>query len=433
MELLSSGAVLILLLFVLLGAGIWVAVTLLIVGFVAINIFSGAVPGYVIATTIWGQSNNWALTALPMFIWMGEILFRTQVSNDMFRGLAPWVTHIPGRLMHVNVFASGIFAAISGSSTATAATIGKISLPELERRGYDQRLAYGSLASAGTLGILVPPSIAMIIYGFLTDVSIARLFMAGVLPSLLLVFLFSGYIAIWSLLNPTKVPKPDARLSFGQKLNESRRLIPVILLIIVVLGSIYGGIATPTEAAVVGVVGSLVISAVYGSLTRKSFVAAIYGAMTTSTMLLFILAASSVLNVAMGYSGVPRDLANWIGGMELSQYQLLAMLAVLFIIMGMFIDGISILVLTAAIVVPMVEQAGIDLLWFGVFLVIVIEIGLITPPVGFNLFVIQGITKRDIIFIARGAMPFFFLMVIAVVILTIFPEIATFLPSRLKF
>lgn len=433
MELLSSGAVLILLLFILLGAGIWVAITLLIVGFVAINIFSGAVPGYVIATTIWGQSNNWALTALPMFIWMGEILFRTQVSNDMFRGLAPWVTHIPGRLMHVNVFASGIFAAISGSSTATAATIGKISLPELERRGYDQRLAYGSLASAGTLGILVPPSIAMIIYGFLTDVSIARLFMAGVLPSLLLVFLFSGYIAIWSLLNPTKVPKPDARLSFGQKLNESRRLIPVILLIIVVLGSIYGGIATPTEAAVVGVVGSLVISAVYGSLTRKSFVAAIYGAMTTSTMLLFILAASSVLNVAMGYSGVPRDLANWIGGMELSQYQLLAMLAVLFIIMGMFIDGISILVLTAAIVVPMVEQAGIDLLWFGVFLVIVIEIGLITPPVGFNLFVIQGITKRDIIFIARGAMPFFFLMVIAVVILTIFPEIATFLPSRLKF
>lgn len=433
MELLSSGVVLILLLFALLGAGIWVAVTLLIVGFVAINIFSGAVPGYVISTTIWGQSNNWALTALPMFIWMGEILFRTQVSNDMFRGLAPWVTRIPGRLMHVNVFASGIFAAISGSSTATAATIGKISLPELERRGYDQRLAYGSLASAGTLGILVPPSIAMIIYGFLTDVSIARLFMAGVLPSLLLVVLFSGYIAAWSLLNPNKVPKSDIRLSFGQKLYESRRLIPVILLIIVVLGSIYGGIATPTEAAVVGVVGSLVISAIYGSLTRKSFIAAIYGAMTTSTMLLFILAASSVLNVAMGYSGVPRDLANWIGGMELSQYQLLAMLAVLFIIMGMFIDGISILVLTAAIVVPMVEQAGIDLLWFGVFLVIVIEIGLITPPVGFNLFVIQGITKRDIVFIARGAMPFFFLMVIAVVILTIFPEIATFLPSRLRF
>ena len=433
MELLSSSIVLIVLLFALLGAGIWVAVTLMIVGFVAISLFSGANPGFVIATTIWGQSNNWALTALPMFIWMGEILFRTQVSDDMFRGLSPWVSRIPGRLMHVNVFASGIFAAISGSSTATAATIGKISLPELERRGYDQRLAYGSLASAGTLGILVPPSIAMIIYGFLTDVSIARLFIAGILPSLMLVILFSGYIAAWSLLNPKKVPKSDIQMSFGRKLYESRRLIPVLLLIFAVLGSIYGGIATPTEAAVVGVVGSLVISAVYGSLTRKNFVSAIYGAMTTSTMLLFILAASSVLNVAMGYSGVPRDLANWIGGMELSQYELLAMLAVLFIIMGMFIDGISILVLTAAIVVPLVEQAGIDLLWFGVYLVIVVEIGLITPPVGFNLFVIQGITKRDILFISRGALPFFFLMIIGVVILTIFPEIATYLPSQVRF
>lgn len=433
MEILSSSVVLIILLFVLLGAGIWVAVTLMVVGFVAISMFSGANPGFVIATTIWGQSNNWALTALPMFIWMGEILFRTQVSNDMFRGLSPWVSRIPGRLMHVNIFASGIFAAISGSSTATAATIGKISLPELERRGYDQRLAYGSLASAGTLGILVPPSIAMIIYGFLTDVSIARLFIAGILPSLMLVILFSGYVAVWSLLNPSKVPEADTRLSFGRKLYESRRLIPVILLIIAVLGSIYGGIATPTEAAVVGVVGSLVISAVYGSLTRKNFIAALYGAMTTSTMLLFILAASSVLNVAMGYSGVPRDLANWIGGMELSRYELLAMLAVLFIIMGMFIDGISILVLTAAIVVPLVEQAGIDLIWFGVYLVIVVEIGLITPPVGFNLFVIQGITKRDILFISRGALPFFFLMVIGAVILTIFPDIATYLPSKVRF
>jgi tripartite ATP-independent transporter DctM subunit len=423
---------LIVLLFALLGGGLWVAITLLVVGYVAISMFSGATPGFVLATTIWGQSNNWALTALPMFIWMGEILYRTRVSDDMFRGLAPWVSRIPGRLMHVNVFASGIFAAISGSSTATAATIGKISLPELEKRGYDQRLAYGSLASAGTLGILVPPSIAMIIYGFLTDVSVARLFVAGVLPSLLLVGLFSGYIAVWSLLNPGKVPKRDLRFSFKEKLYESRRLIPVVILIIAVLGSIYQGIATPSEAAVVGVVGSLLISAAYRSLSWKNFVASVYGAMITSTMLLFILAASSVLNVAMGYSGLPRDLATWIGGMNLSQYELLAVLAVLFILMGMFIDGISILVLTAAIIIPIVEQAGIDLLWFGVYLVIVIEIGLITPPVGFNLFVIQGITKRDIVFISRGAVPFFLLMIVAVGILMIFPEIATFLPSKVR-
>ncbi len=432
MELLSSSFILIVLLFFLLGSGIWVAITLMVVGFTAISMFSGAIPGYVIATTIWGQSNSWPLTALPMFIWMGEILFGTRVSNDMFRGLAPWVARVPGRLMHVNVFASGIFAAISGSSTATAATIGKISLPELERRGYDQRLSYGSLAGSGTLGILVPPSIAMIIYGFLTDVSIARLFIAGILPGLLLITLFSGYIAVWSLLNPAKVPKSDVLPSFTQRLYESRRLIPVILLIIGVLGSIYGGIATPTEAAVIGVVGSLAISAAYGSLTRKNFISSLYGAMTTSTMLLFILAASSVLNVALGYSGLPSDLAEGIGGMDLSNFELLALLAILFIIMGMFIDGISILVLTAAIVVPMVEQAGIDLIWFGVFLVIVVEIGLITPPVGFNLFVIQGITKRDIVFISRGAIPFFFMMIIAVVILTLFPEIATYLPSTVK-
>jgi C4-dicarboxylate transporter DctM subunit len=431
-EILDSSLILIVLLFALLGGGLWVAITLLVVGYVAISMFSGATPGFVLATTIWGQSNNWALTALPMFIWMGEILYRTRVSDDMFRGLAPWVSRIPGRLMHVNVFASGIFAAISGSSTATAATIGKISLPELEKRGYDQRLAYGSLASAGTLGILVPPSIAMIIYGFLTDVSVARLFVAGVLPSLLLVGLFSGYIAVWSLLNPGKVPKRDLRFSFKEKLYESRRLIPVVILIIAVLGSIYQGIATPSEAAVVGVVGSLLISAAYRSLSWKNFVASVYGAMITSTMLLFILAASSVLNVAMGYSGLPRDLATWIGGMNLSQYELLAVLAVLFILMGMFIDGISILVLTAAIIIPIVEQAGIDLLWFGVYLVIVIEIGLITPPVGFNLFVIQGITKRDIVFISRGAVPFFLLMIVAVGILMIFPEIATFLPSKVK-
>ena len=432
MEVLDSSLILIVLLFALLGGGLWVAITLLVVGYVAISMFSGATPGFVIATTIWGQSNNWALTALPMFIWMGEILYRTRVSDDMFRGLAPWVSRIPGRLMHVNVFASGIFAAISGSSTATAATIGKISLPELEKRGYDQRLAYGSLASAGTLGILVPPSIAMIIYGFLTDVSVARLFVAGVLPSLLLVGLFSGYIAVWSLLNPGKVPKRDLRFSFKEKLYEARRLIPVVILIIAVLGSIYQGIATPSEAAVVGVVGSLLISAAYRSLSWKNFVASVYGAMITSTMLLFILAASSVLNVAMGYSGLPRDLATWIGGMNLSQYELLAVLAVLFILMGMFIDGISILVLTAAIIIPIVEQAGIDLLWFGVYLVIVIEIGLITPPVGFNLFVIQGITKRDIVFISRGAVPFFLLMIVAVGILMIFPEIATFLPSKVR-
>ena len=433
MELLSSSFLLIVLLFALLGGGLWIAITLGVVGFVALTFYSPASPGAVMATAIWGQSSSWALTALPMFIWMGEILFRTRVSEDMFRGLAPWTNNIPGRLMHVNVFASAVFAAVSGSSTATAATIGKITLPELLKRGYDEKMAYGSLAGAGTLGILIPPSVAMIIYGFLTNVSIAKLFIAGIVPGLVLVVLFSGYIVIWALLLPSNRPKKEeVTIAIKEKLYNSRRLIPVILLIIAVLGSIYGGIAAPTEAAVLGVAGALLLSALYRSLTWKNFLASLYGAMTTSVMLAFILAASSVLNVAMGYTGLPRDLASWIGGMELSQTTLLIVLGILFIILGMFIDGISILVLTAAIIIPMVEQAGIDLLWFGVYLVVVVEIGLITPPVGFNLFVIQGISNKDIVFISRGAVPFFFLMLIAVALLMIFPEMATYLPSQVK-
>jgi len=434
MEILSSSVLLIVLLFALLGGGIWIAITLGIIGLVALLLNAPVDPGQVMATIMWGQSSSWPLTALPMFIWMGEILFRTRVSEDMFEGLAPWTTGIPGRLMHVNVFASAVFAAVSGSSTATAATIGKISLPELLKRGYDQKMAYGSLAGAGTLGIIIPPSVAMIIYGFLTDTSIAKLFIAGVVPGFLLTVLFSGYIAIWALANPNKRPTHDdgATLSIRQRIYNSRRLIPIIILIIAVMGSIYGGVAAPTEAAVLGVVGALILSAIYGSLTWKTFVGSIYGAMTTSVMLAFILAASSVLTVAMGYTGLPRDLATWISELGLSQTGLILVLGVLFIVLGMFIDGISILVLTAAIIVPMVQQAGIDLIWFGVYLVIVVEVGLITPPVGFNLFVIQGISNKDIVFIARGAVPFFLLMLVAVALIVVFPELVTYLPSQVR-
>ncbi|MSP67492.1 MAG: TRAP transporter large permease subunit [Alphaproteobacteria bacterium] len=428
----QTSLLLILLMFVLLGLGIWIAVTLFMVALLAIWLFAPVAPGIISATTIWGQSSSWALTALPMFIWMGEILFRTQVSADMFRGLAPWTTAIPGGLLHVNVLGSGIFAAICGSSTATAATIGRINLPELAKRGYDERMAYGSLAGAGTLGILIPPSIAMIIYGFLTDVSIAKLFAAGFLPGLMLVVLFSGYIVIWALFNQAKMPKPEVPPGIAARLYESRRLIPVLILIVVVLGSIYGGVATATEAAVIGVAGSLTLSALYGSLTWRSFLDSLYGAMIVSCMISLILASSAVLTTAMGYSGLPRNLANWIAAMNLSPYVLLMVLSVFFIILGCFIDGLSILVLTASIIVPIVEKAGIDLLWFGIYLVIMIEIGLVTPPVGFNLFVIQGLTGREITFISRGAVPFFLLLILGTVIITIFPEIVWFLPRYVR-
>lgn len=423
--------ILLVLLFAMLGAGVWVAFSLMGVGIAAMALFSNAPLGLVMATTIWGHSNSWALAALPLFIWMGEILFRSKLSDDMFTGLSPWMNRLPGRLLHVNIFGCGIFAAVSGSSAATAATIGKLSIPELSQRGYPEKLMIGTLAGAATLGLLIPPSIILIVYGVATEQSIARLFVAGVLPGLLLVALFVGYVAIWSLLNRDKLPDEAFEFSFREKLHRSRRLIPVILLIGGVIGSIYAGIASPTDAAAVGVVLALVLSWHSGSLNRKTFAEGLMGATKTSCMIAFILAGASFLTVAMGFTGIPRILAEWIGGMNLSTYALLAALTVFFIIMGMFLDGISVVVLTTSVVMPMVQQVGIDPLWFGIFLVIVVEMSQITPPVGFNLFVLQSLTGRNILVIARAALPFFILMIVALAIIVAVPGIVTYLPNNM--
>ena len=390
-----------------------------------------APPGTLMATTVWGASASWSLTPLPLFIWMGEILYRTRVSSDMFRGLAPWVDPLPGRLMHTNVVGCGIFAAISGSSAATAATIGRISIPELLKRGYDERMAIGSLAGAGTLGLLIPPSIMMIVYGVAADVSVARLFVAGVLPGIVLMLMFSGYIALWALLNPARTPPREAITTLKEKIVAARLLIPTILLIAVVIGSIYTGIATPTESAVLGVVGSLVISAAGGSLTREAFGASVMGAMKTSCMIAFILTGASFLTVAMGFTGIPRAMAAWIGAQAFAPWQLIAVLTVLFIILGMFLDGISMIVLTASVILPSVKAAGIDLLWFGIYIVLVVEMAQVTPPVGFNLFVLQGLTGKDMFYVARATLPFFFLMVVAVALIWFVPDIVTYLPGKM--
>lgn len=423
--------ILLVLLFAMLGAGVWVAFSLMGVGIAAMALFSNAPLGLVLATTIWGHSNSWALAALPLFIWMGEILFRSKLSDDMFTGLSPWMNRLPGRLLHVNIFGCGIFAAVSGSSAATAATIGKLSIPELSQRGYPEKLMIGTLAGAATLGLLIPPSIILIVYGVATEQSIARLFVAGVLPGLLLVALFVGYVAIWSLLNRDKLPDEAFEFSFREKLHRSRRLIPVILLIGGVIGSIYAGIASPTDAAAVGVVLALVLSWHSGSLNKQTFAEGLMGATKTSCMIAFILAGAAFLTVAMGFTGIPRILAEWIGGMNLSTYALLAALTVFFVIMGMFLDGISVVVLTTSVVMPMVQQAGIDPLWFGIFLVIVVEMSQITPPVGFNLFVLQSLTGRNILVIARAALPFFILMIIALAIIVAVPGIVTYLPNNM--
>ena len=431
MSIFVLSAILMALLFLMLGLGLWVAFSLMGLGVAAMMMGTSAPLGSVLATTIWGNSNSWALAALPLFIWMGEILFRSRLSEDMFTGLAPWMERLPGRLLHVNIFGSGIFAAVSGSSAATAATIGKLSIPELKRRGYPEQMMIGTLAGSATLGLLIPPSIILIVYGAATEQSIARLFIAGVLPGILLIALFVGYVMIWGLLNADKLPAAEERLPLGEKLRRSRRLFPIVGLIAGVIGSIYAGIASPTDAAAVGVALALLLSWGSGSLNRQTFIEGLMGATKTSCMIAFILAGAAFLTVAMGFTGIPARLAEWLGGMTLSPYALLAALTVFFVVMGCFLDGISVVVLTTSVIMPMVEKAGIDTMWFGIFVVIVVEMSQITPPVGFNLFVLQSLTGRNILTVARAAFPFFLLMLVALALIVLFPGIVTWLPNKM--
>jgi C4-dicarboxylate transporter, DctM subunit len=423
--------VLLLLLFALLASGIWVAISLLGVAMAGMLLFTQAPLGDVLATTSWGASNSWALAALPLFVWMGEILFRSRLAEDMFSGLAPWLNRFPGRLLHVNILGCGIFAAVSGSSAATAATIGKMSIPELSRRGYPEKMMLGTLAGSATLGLLIPPSIILIVYGVATEQSIARLFIAGVLPGCLLITLFVGYVVVWSLLNSRLIPAGEPPMPLRQRISRARSLLPVVLLILGVIGSIYTGIASPTDAAAVGVVLALALSWHSGSLTRKSFLDGLMGATKTSCMIAFILVGAAFLTVAMAFTGIPKLLAMWIGELQLSPYALLAALTLFFIVLGCFLDGISVVVLTTSVIMPMIEQAGVDPLWFGIFVVIVVEMAQITPPVGFNLFVIQGLTGIDILRVAIAALPFFLLLLFGLVLIVIFPEIVTVLPDMM--
>lgn len=424
-------ALLLLVLFFLLGSGVWVAFSLMAVGMFGMFVFTDAPVGDVLATTAWGASNSWALAALPLFIWMGEILFRSRLSEDMFTGLSPWMNKIPGRLLHVNIIGCGIFAAVSGSSAATAATIGKLSIPELSKRKYPEKMMIGTLAGSATLGLLIPPSIILIVYGVATEQSIARLFIAGIVPGLMLVSLFVGYVIVWSMINSDDLPKESKVYTFMEKIHASRRLIPVVLLIVGVMGSIYSGIASPTDAAAVGVVLALVLSWYTGSLNTHTFWDGLMGATKTSCMIAFILAGAAFLTVAMGFTGIPKLLATWIGSMDLSIYELLLALTIFFVILGCFLDGISVVVLTTSVIMPMVEQAGIDPLWFGIYIVVVVEMSQITPPVGFNLFVLQSLTGRNILNVAVAALPFFLLMFVALAAIIIVPEIVTFLPNNM--
>ncbi|WP_298245513.1 TRAP transporter large permease subunit [uncultured Bradyrhizobium sp.] len=413
----------------LLGSGVWIAVSLGLVGFVAMALTTSLPLGAVLATTTWSASSSWTLAALPLFIWMGEILFRTKLSEEMFRGLSPWVQWLPGRLTHVNVIGCGIFAAVSGSSAATCATIGKIALPELDKRGYDKGLSLGSLAGSGTLGLLIPPSIPMVVYAVTANVSVLQVFLGGFLPGVLVMVLYSGYIIIWSLLNPNKVPPRDPPMPFRQKLRESARLAPCLLLILAVFLSLVLGFATATECAAWGVTGSLLLAWWSRTLTRKNFLESIMSATRLTCMIMLILAGAAYTTAAMAYTGIPAALATWVQGQQLTPSMLALYLSIMYIILGCLIDGISMIVLTAVIVLPMVRQAGLDLVWFGVYLIIHVEMAQITPPVGFNLFVLQNMSGRDTFTVARAAFPFFVLLLASVFIITEYPQIVMFLPK----
>ncbi|NBR90150.1 MAG: TRAP transporter large permease subunit [Rhodobacteraceae bacterium] len=419
-------------LFFLLGSGVWVGLALLGVAWVGMELFTSRPAGDAMITVIWRSSSSWTLTALPLFIWMGEILYRTRLSEDMFRGLSPWMARLPGGLMHTNIVGCTIFAAVSGSSAATLTTVGKMSIPELRKRGYPETAVIGTLAGAATLGLMIPPSLTLIVYGVTINESITKLFFAGIFPGLVLAVMFMGYVAILSKVSKDWTPSEEPHMSFMEKVRNSRFLIPVVLLILLVIGSMYLGFATATEAAAFGVLGSLALAASQGSLSWSTFTESLMGATRTSAMIALILAGAAFLSLSMGFTGIPRGLADLIASWNLTKFELLMALLVFYIILGMFLDGISSVVLTMAVVEPMIRQAGIDIIWFGIFIVVVVEMAQITPPIGFNLFVLQGMTRHQMGFIARAAFPMFLIMVVMVFVLIAFPELATWLPDNIR-
>jgi tripartite ATP-independent transporter DctM subunit len=429
MEILFIGGLLLATMMVLLSGGVWIAMTLAICGWVGQAFFANTEPGKNLFSAFWESNASWELAALPLFIWMGEILFRTKLSEEMFEGLRPWLNRIPGRLAHTTILGCGIFGSVSGSSAATCATIAKVALPELKKRGYDENLVLGALATGGTLGILIPPSITMVVYAVAADASIIRIFLAGFIPSAVLMALFMGYIAWWSIRNPDKVPAADPPSSWAEKFRKSGNLIPCTVLIIFIVWVLVAGYATATECAAYGVAGSLAIAAWGRALTWSNFWEGLMGATRTSCMIMFILAGAAFLTKTMAFTGVPRALAEWVMAMHLSPYALIAALVGIYLVLGTALDGISMIVLTSAVVLPMIQAAGFDLIWFGIFIILLVEIAEVTPPVGFNLFVLQNMTGKDSNTVARAALPFFGCLVLCIAIITVFPQVVTILPD----
>ncbi|MBW2517684.1 MAG: TRAP transporter large permease subunit [Deltaproteobacteria bacterium] len=416
-------------LFLTLAAGIWVGFSLFIVGFMGMLIYSPLPAGNNMASSVWATIEKWEYVALPLFILMGEILYRSGISEKLFKSLVPWLYRLPGGLLLMNIVSCTLFAAVSGSSAATTATVGRITLAEFDKLGYDRRLAMGSLAGAGTLGFLIPPSLIMIVYAILAEVSIGKMFMAGILPGLLLSGIYSTYIIYRGIRNPAIAPRTQESYSWKERLVGLKDLAPTLILILMVLGSIYGGVATPTEAAALGVLGATVFAFLNRQMNFKILFECLVGAVKTNAMIMMIVVGAGFLSRVMGFLGIPAAITRTITELGLSPYMLMILLGVFYVILGCLLDGFSIVVMTLPIALPMVTAAGFDPIWFGIYLILMVEVSQITPPVGFNLFVIQGLTDEPIVKVAKYALPFFFLMLLTTAILTIFPNIALFLPN----
>jgi C4-dicarboxylate transporter DctM subunit len=416
-------------LFLALACGIWVGFALFIVGFLGMVLFSPLPPGPNMGSSLWATVEKWEYVALPLFILMGEILYRSGISEKLFKSLVPWLYRLPGGLLLMNIVSCTLFAAVSGSSAATTATVGRITLAEFDKLGYDKSLAMGSLAGAGTLGFLIPPSLIMIVYAILAEVSIGKMFMAGILPGLLLAGIYSTYIIYRGIRNPEIAPQSQKSYSWKERMVGLKDLAPTLILILMVLGSIYGGVATPTEAAAIGVFGATAFAAINRQMTFKIMFECLVGAVKTNAMIMLIVVGAGFLSRVMGFLGIPAAITTAITGMGLSPYLLMILLGAFYILLGCLLDGFSIVVMTLPIALPMVVAAGFDPIWFGIYLILMVEVSQITPPVGFNLFVIQGLTNEPIMRIAGYALPFFFLMLLTTAILTLFPEIALYLPQ----
>lgn len=399
----------------LLAMGVWVGFSLMLTAVIALLVNQNNALELIIASSIFSHLSSWSLTALPLFILMGELLFRANLAEDLFEGLTPFVNKVPGKLIHVNVIGSGLFAAISGSSAATAATIGRMTYAELTQRGYNKQLIIGSLAGSATLGLLIPPSIVLIVYAVAADVSISDLFMAAIIPGLLLLVLFSCYTCFFT------APDELSQKPRIKKRHALLKLAPVLILLTMVLGSLYSGLAAPSESAALGVIGALLLLAFKSKLTIALCKDALLATVTTSSMILLIIAGASCVTIAAAFLQLPGELTAWVAEHAPTPMMLLVSLTLLFIVLGLFLDGISIVVLTGAILLPIVEAAGFDLIWFGIYLVVVVEMSQITPPVGFNLFVLRALSKESIYAVAKASLPFFMLMGLMLVILALFP------------